>query len=299
MPFSNIDALPTAPQRTDDADTFIERADAFVAALITFRNQLNTFKAELEAAAALIAAAPAYADTALKTIADSSLTPAADRGVYYTSSSVAALFTLTTQARQLLDDTSFDAMLTTLGLTANGKSLVTAADYAAMRTLLGLVVGTNVQAYDAELAALAGLTSAADKGIQFTGSGTAGLFDLTAFAKTLLDDANAAAALTTLGAQAALTFTSNGNGIALGVTIGGTTYYIQAGTKTQAANSDGTITYPVAFTTAAYCACIGGPSGSGDAGTLHTRGTSGLTTQDVSNTSGGASITGNWIAIGY
>jgi len=138
-----------------------------------------------------VAAAQNYIDL----VEVAALPPAANQFVYFTSSTTIATSNITVAGRALIDD----------------------VDAAAQRTTLGLVIGTNVQAYDADLAAIAGLTSAANALPYFTGSGTAAVTTLTAFGRSLIDDAAASDARTTLGLGTAAVVNTGTSGATIGL----------------------------------------------------------------------------------
>tara|TARA_R110002126_G_scaffold4177_1_gene22371 strand:+ start:2366 stop:4258 length:1893 start_codon:yes stop_codon:yes gene_type:complete len=79
---------------------------------------------------------------------------------------------------------------------------------------------TAFQAKDAGLTSIAGLTTAADKMVYTTASDVYAVADLSVFARTILDDANATAVRTTLGVDASGTDNSTN------VSLGGTLDYI-------------------------------------------------------------------------
>jgi hypothetical protein len=131
------------------------------------------------------------------------LTSAADKGIQFTGSGTAATYDLTAAGKALLDD----------------------ADASAQRTTMGVAIGSDVQAYDAGLASIAGLTTAANKVIYTTGSDTYAVADFTAFGRSLVDDADAAAGRTTLGLGTAATsastdFDAAGQSVVMAIALG-------------------------------------------------------------------------------
>jgi hypothetical protein len=103
-----------------------------------------------------------------------------------------------------ISSTKFNTLVQDLEADANVDRPIAAGGTGASTALaaranLGLVIGTDVQAYDAGLASIAGLTTLADRSIYTTASDTYAVYTLTAAGRAILDDADAAAQRTTLG----------------------------------------------------------------------------------------------------
>lgn len=92
------------------------------------------------------------------------------------------------------------ATTTTQGVVQLNNTLTSTSTSQALTAAQGKKLQDEKQPLDATLTALAGLVLASNKLIYSTGSDTFATTDLSAFARTLLDDADAATALKTLGA---------------------------------------------------------------------------------------------------
>jgi hypothetical protein len=87
----------------------------------------------------------------------------------------------------------------TTTLTAFARTLLDDANAAVARATLGVVPGTDVQAQDAGLQSIADLATSADQILYTTNTDTYATTAISAFGRSLIDDANATVARATLG----------------------------------------------------------------------------------------------------
>jgi hypothetical protein len=149
------------------------------------------------------------------------LTAASNATIAIPHTAVSGLGTIATQSSSSVAITGGSVSgITDLAVSDGGTG---ASDAATARTNLGLAIGTNVQAYDAGLNSIAGLTTDADKMIYTTALDTYAVTNLTAAGRALIDDADATAQRTTLGLGTIATQAANNVAITGGNATGMTT----------------------------------------------------------------------------
>jgi hypothetical protein len=146
----------------------------------------------------------------------SGLAAAADQVPYFTGSTSASLFTVTSTARSLLDDTSTSAM----------------------RSTLGLSIGSNVQPYDADLSGLAGMSS--DGIVVRTGNGTYANRTITASGGLVITNGSGVDGNINISSGQSIATTDNVrfNSLGIGTNASGTTGEIRATNQITAYYSD-------------------------------------------------------------
>ena len=192
-------------------------------------NASTSATAAAASAAAALAAADNFDDTYLGAFSSN---PTLDNDGNALTTGDLYFNTVSNELRVYNGTTWQAAALTAASFLTVSNNLSDLASNSTARTNLGLAIGTDVQAYDAELAALAGLTSAANKGIQFTGSGTAATYDLTTAGKALLDDVDATAQRVTLGLGTLATISPTGTADATTFLRGDNSYAVVSVTPT-------------------------------------------------------------------
>lgn len=200
-------------------------AGASISGYLTTSSASSTYLTQSNASSTYLtqtSAASTYQPLDTELTALASTTSAADALPYFTGSGTASVTTLSSFGRSLIDDADSSTARITLGLVIGTNVQEYSSTLLGISTLgsgtgfLKNTAGTwsydnntyslsshnhdaTYQPLDSDLTALAGLTSAADALPYFTGSGTATTTTLSSFGRSIIDDANASAARTTLG----------------------------------------------------------------------------------------------------
>jgi hypothetical protein len=188
--------------------------------------------------------------------------------------------------RQICADVASGVNISLLGTFLSSTTLAQA------RTALGVTEGGASQT------AFAALTNTANSVPYMTGSDAWALATLTSFARTLLDDGDAATARTTLGAIGGATASASTNSGSISIPLTSSfTLLIQWGSGTLAGNSSGTVTFGTSYSVAPFAMVNGGSTNISNEGDVHNAGAASTTGISIAN-SAPSSDGYTWLAIG-